>query len=80
MRLKENDLIDLGFEKRLVLGTGFVSISSMSPAKYYYVKGRLAINCVMDWWTWFLDDVPRNDIAKHSKKELEEYIKTIQTT
>lgn len=36
--LSENDLVELGFEKRLMLGTGYVSISSMRPAQYYYKK------------------------------------------
>ena len=77
MKLTEKDLIDLGFEKRLVLGTGYVSILSMTPAKYFYVKGRLTINCVMDWWTWFLDGEMRNDIAKSSKEDLKKYLLTI---
>lgn len=38
--LSEDDLVELGFEKRLMLGTGYVSISSMRPAQYYYKKRK----------------------------------------
>ena len=47
-------------------GTGYISISSMQPAKYYYTCGRLSINCI-DICTWFLDKEQCNDIAVETK-------------
>ena len=71
--LSEDDLVELGFEKRLMLGTGYVSISSMRPAQYYYKKGRITINATQ-FWTWFLDGEQRNDIAVSSKDALRELL------
>lgn len=69
MELTEQDLIDLGFDKKLMLGTGFTCISSMRPAIYYYIKGRITINAT-EIWTWFMDDEQRNDIAVSNKESL----------
>lgn len=71
--LSEDDLVELGFEKRLMFGTGYVSISSMRPAQYYYKKGRITINATQ-FWTWFLDGEQRNDIAVSSKDALSEIL------
>jgi len=71
--LSEDDLVELGFQKRLMLGTGYVSISSMRPAQYYYKKGRITINAT-EFWTWFLDGQQRNDIAVSSKGALRELL------
>ena len=60
--LTEDDLVELGFEKKLMAGTGWTSISSMTPAVYYYTRGRITINAT-EMWTWFLDGKQRNDIA-----------------
>lgn len=73
--LSENDLVELGFSKNLMLGTGWISINSMCDAVYYYKKGRITINAT-EFWTWFLDDEQRNDIAVHSKDALSELLKT----
>lgn len=67
--LSQDDLVELGFEKRLMHGTGYISISSMRPAQYYYKKGRITINAT-HFWTWFLDGEQRNDIAVSSKDAL----------
>jgi hypothetical protein len=72
-KLTEDDLLDLGFEKHLMIGTGYISISSMRPALYYYKKGRLSINAT-EIWTWFLDGEQRNDIAVSTKDELKKLI------
>lgn len=72
--LSEDDLVELGFEKRLMMGTGYVSISSMQPAQYYYKKGRININATQ-FWTWFLDGEQRNDIAVSTKDALSELLK-----
>ena len=69
MKLTEKDLTDAGFDKKLMLGTGFTSINSMTPAIYYYRKNRITINATTHW-TWFLDGEQRNDIAVYNKKEL----------
>jgi len=71
--LSEEDLVELGFEKRLMLGTGYISISSMRPAQYYYKKGRITINAT-EFWTWFLDGEQRNDIAVSNKDALRELL------
>jgi hypothetical protein len=71
--INENDLVELGFSKRLMLGTGYVSTSSMRPAQYYYTNGRVAINATM-FWTWFLDGEQRNDIAVSTKQRLSELL------
>ena len=71
--LSEDDLVELGFEKRLMIGTGYVSISSMRPAQYYYKKGRITINATQ-FWAWFLDGEQRNDIAVSSKDALSELL------
>ena len=71
--LSEDDLVELGFEKRLMLGTGYVSISSMRPAKYYYKKGRITINAT-EFWTWILDGEQRTDIAVSNKDSLRELL------
>lgn len=73
--LKEEDLPELGFEKRLMVGTGYLSISSMHPAQYYYINGRITINATR-FWTWFLDNEQRNDIAVSTKENLIKLIKT----
>lgn len=69
MALTEKDLTDIGFEKKLMAGTGFSSINSMTPAIYYYRKNRITINATT-YWTWFLDGKQRNDIAVNNKNEL----------
>lgn len=72
--LSENDLVDLGFSKHLMVGTGWNTISSMQDAIYYYKKGRITINATY-FWTWFLDDEQRNDIAVSTKPELSKLLK-----
>lgn len=72
--LSESDLLELGFDKKLMLGTGWISISSMRDAQYYYTKGRLTINATK-YWTWFIDNEQRNDITVSNKIELEKLIK-----
>jgi hypothetical protein len=67
--LTEIDLVEIGFEKKLMLGTGYVSINSMQPPIYYYKKGRITINAT-EIWTWFLDNHQRNDIAVTTKNSL----------
>lgn len=69
MKLTEKDLLDIGFDKKLMVGTGFNSIISMTPAIYYYRKNRITINATTHW-TWFLDGEQRNDIAVESRKKL----------
>ena len=73
--LSENNLIELGFSKNLMVGTGWLSINSMRDAVYYYKNGRITINAT-EFWTWFLDNEQRNDIAVSSKGALAELIKT----
>jgi hypothetical protein len=73
--LSENDLVELGFSKHLMVGTGWNSISSMRDAVYYYKNGRITINAT-NVWTWFLDSDQRNDIAVSSKESLSELLKT----
>ncbi len=73
--LSENDLVELGFSKHLMVGTGWNSISSMRDAVYYYKNGRITINA-NNFWTWFLDSDQRNDIAVSSKESLSELLKT----
>ena len=72
--LIENDLIELGFSKHTMLGTGWLSISSMCDAIYYYKNGKVSINAT-EIWTWFLDGEQRNDIAVYNKKSLSELLK-----
>jgi hypothetical protein len=67
--LTEQDLTDLGFSKNLMVGTGYTSISSMTPAIYYYKKGRITINATQ-FWTWFLDGEQRNDISVSTREGL----------
>lgn len=71
--LTESDLVDAGFTKHLMAGTGWNSISSMRDAVYYYKNGRITINATT-FWTWFLDDDQRNDIAVSSKESLLELL------
>lgn len=73
--LKESDLVELGFSKNLMLGTGWLTINSMRDAIYYYKKGRITINATR-YWTWFIDDEQRNDLAVSTKEELQVLIKT----
>jgi hypothetical protein len=73
--LSENDLVELGFSKNLMVGTGWNTINSMRDAVYYYKKGRITIN-VSRYWTWFLDNDQRNDIAVNSKDALLELLIT----
>lgn len=72
--LTEKDLMELGFAQHLMLGTGWLSISSMRDAVYYYINGRITINAT-EFWTWFLDDDQRNDIAVASRGELSELLR-----
>ena len=72
--LIEDDLVELGFEKKLMLGTGWLSTNSMRDAVYYYTKGRITINATYHW-TWFLDNDQRNDIAVHTKDLLIDLLK-----
>ena len=73
--LSENDLVELGFSKHLMVGTGWNSINSMRDAVYYYKNGRITINAT-HFWTWFLDGDQRNYIAVSSKDALSELLKT----
>ena len=68
-KITEDDLVELGFSKHLMIGTGYTSTSSMTPAIYYYKKDRLVINATT-FWTWFLDGEQRNDFAVSSKESL----------
>ena len=74
--ITENDLVNIGFEKRLMAGTGWNSVNSMRDAIYYYKKGRITINATR-FWTWFLDGEQRNDISvttvEHLKHLLTKY-------
>ena len=76
-KLTEKDLIDLGFEQKLMLGTGWLTTLSMRDAVYYYTKGRITINATK-FWTWFLDNDQRNDIAVSSKESLEKLLKQLE--
>lgn len=69
MKLTETDLVEVGFSKNLMIGTGWNSISSMCDSIYYYINGRITINTTT-YWTWFLDNDQRNDISVNSKEEL----------
>ena len=69
MNLTEQDLIEAGFEQKLMPGTGWLSINSMRDAVYYYEKGRIAINATQ-FWTWFLDNEQRNDIGVQTIEDL----------
>lgn len=69
MSLSENDLIEAGFQKHIMLGTGWNSINSMREAIYYYTNGRITINAT-EIWTWFLDSKQRNDISVSNKESL----------
>lgn len=60
--LLEEHLVELGFSKHLMTGTGYNSINSMRDAVYYYKNGRITINAT-SIWTWFLDGKQRNDVA-----------------
>lgn len=72
--LTEKDLMDVGFERHLMVGTGWNTISSMRDAVYYYTKGNITINAT-SMWTWFLNGEQRNDIAVYSKEKLIELVK-----
>ena len=74
--LSENDLVELGFSKHTMIGTGWNSISSMRDAVYYYKKGRITINAT-EFWTWFLDGEQRNDVAVSTKDKLSELLKEL---
>jgi len=69
--LTEQDLIDVGFTQHLMLGTGWLSISSMCDAQYYYKSPnkKITINCTR-FWTWFLGDEQDNRIAVYTKEDL----------
>ena len=67
--ITEQDLIDCKMERHQMMGTGWNSIGSMGDAIYYYKKGRITINAT-EFWTWFLDDAMRNDIAVYTKGDL----------
>ena len=54
-------------------GTGWLTSNSMRDAVYYYKKGRITINAT-EFWTWFLDNEQRNDIAVSSKDALSELL------
>ena len=71
--LTEKDLVDLGFSKHLMVGTGYTTISSMTPPIYYYKNGRITINATT-FWTWFLDGKQRNDISVLTKNKLKELL------
>lgn len=75
--LSESDLVELGFSKHLMLGTGWNSVNSMRDAVYYYKKGRITINATY-FWTWFLDNDQRNDIAVGDREALCELLKTYE--
>ena len=72
-KLNETDLLEIGFEKKLMVGTGWLSIDSMCDEIYYYSKGRITINAT-HFWTWFLDGEQRNDISVSNKKQLLELL------
>ncbi len=74
--LTEDNLVELGFTKRMMAGTGWLTIYSMRDAIYWYEKGRIAINATT-FWTWFLDKKQRNDIAVNTKEELAELLENI---
>jgi hypothetical protein len=71
--ITEDNLIELGFSKNEMIGTGWNSISSMCDSIYYYKNGRISINAT-DFWTWFLDDKQRNDISVDSVEKLSELL------
>jgi hypothetical protein len=71
--LCEEDLIEMGFARRLMAGTGWQTTNSMCDAVYYYEKDRIAINATK-YWTWFLDGEQRNDIAVSTKNQLIELL------
>jgi hypothetical protein len=71
--LEESHLVELGFEKKTMHGTGWNSIGSMQDAIYYYKNGRISINCTR-YWTWFLDGEQDNSIAVGTKEGLEELL------
>ena len=71
--LSENDLVNLGFIKHTMIGTGWNSISSMRDAIYYYENGRITISAEK-YWRWYVDNEPRNDIAVSTKEKLEELL------
>jgi hypothetical protein len=56
-----------------MVGTGYLTINSMTPAVYYYKRGRITINAT-HFWTWFLDGEQRNDIAVYSIDDLKKLI------
>ena len=67
--LTEEMIEQVGFTKHTMIGTGYNSISSMTDAVYYYKYGRITINATT-FWTWFLDNEIRNDIAVTNIKDL----------
>lgn len=76
-KITEQDLVDAGFSKNLMPGTGWLTTNSMRDAVYYYEKGRIAVN-VTEFWTWFLDDKQRNDIEVSTKEGLIELLNKYQ--
>ena len=77
-KITESDLVECGFTKHLIMGTGWNSISSMREAVYYYKNGRITINATY-FWTWFLDGEQRNDISVSSKESLINLINALNT-
>ena len=77
--LTEQHLVECGFKKNLMPGTGWNSINSMRDAVYYYTQGRITINATY-YWTWFLDGEQRNDICVCNKEELEKLLKKYNST
>lgn len=73
--LNEQHLVDLGMKRHLVMGTGWVTTSSMKDAVFYYEKGRVSIKCSEISWYWFIDDKPRNDLAVSNKVDLKKLLK-----
>lgn len=71
--LTEDNLIEAGFSKHLMPGTGWNSINSMRDAIYYYKKGKITINAT-EFWTWFLNGEQRNDIAVSNMDDLKKLI------
>lgn len=72
-KLEEKHFEELGFKKNLVLGTGWLTISSCRDAEYYYTKGSLSVNCGT-YWRWYLNNEQRNDLAKYYKEDLVEWL------
>ncbi len=73
--LNEQDLVDVGMKQHLVMGTGWITTSSMNDAAFYYEKGRVSIKCSEISWYWFIDDKPRNDLSVSNKADLKQLLK-----